>query len=208
MEDCDFYDNPFDAGEDAGIDMAACQTWADEGGVDLATFVEWNPSLSLDNCTMDLGYSYCNIRRTEVETFPYSYCFSANSTLIPESPVQPSECSCYIQFRAEDESLFTCDMFASRFSTTTSAVSALSPWIKTGSSCENSVFSEINDGYVRICVHTSDWDTTQTPTSTSTTTTATTAPTPPAETQPGAVSDCTKSHAPSVLQTQSHLTVR
>ncbi|RDW83597.1 LysM peptidoglycan-binding domain-containing protein [Aspergillus mulundensis] len=176
LEDCDFYDNPFDAGPNAGIDMAACETWADEAGVDLATFVQWNPSLSIGNCTMDLSYSYCISHEPEpAETFPYSYCFSANTTLIPESSAQPSECSCYIQFRAEDESLFSCDMFSSRFNTTTSAVSALNPWIKAGSDCESSVFSEITDGYVQLCVHSSS-------------------PTPPAETQPGAVSGCMKWH--------------
>ncbi|KAL4862879.1 hypothetical protein BDV12DRAFT_202644 [Aspergillus spectabilis] len=59
LDDCDVYVNPFEIPDDGLVDMAACQAWGDKANVKLAKFVEWNPSLSVENCTMDLNYSYC-----------------------------------------------------------------------------------------------------------------------------------------------------
>ncbi|KAL4880689.1 hypothetical protein BJY04DRAFT_69909 [Aspergillus karnatakaensis] len=156
-DDCLFFDDPFIAVDDLGIDMAACETWAEDAGVDLWTFVQWNPSLDYDNCTMDLGYSYCTARPPPVRgNYPFDFCFATNKTLIPETSLQPPDCDCYIQFRKEDRHFFDCTTFESLFESNTSAVAVMNPWISTGSDCEESVFKgSFTDGYIQICVHAS-----------------------------------------------------
>ncbi|KAL4958709.1 LysM peptidoglycan-binding domain-containing protein [Aspergillus stella-maris] len=154
--DCESYANPFHASGNASLDMAACQTWADEGGVDLPKFVSWNPSLTVENCTMDLGLSYCVGRRPFNETLPYEYCFPPNRAFIPDTSAQPGQCGCYIQLRREDQGIFSCTMFASTFNTSTSAIAPLNPWINstgTDTECTASVFSHLSStGFVQICI--------------------------------------------------------
>lgn len=48
------------------------------------------------------------------QDLPYDYCFAANSSLIPSTSVQPSDCNCYIQLRAADKSRFPDDIYCQK----------------------------------------------------------------------------------------------
>ncbi|KAL4860468.1 hypothetical protein BDV12DRAFT_209352 [Aspergillus spectabilis] len=88
-------------------------------------------------------------------------------------------------------------MIASLFDTSTALVTTLNPWI--GSDCDSGLWSQISgDGYVQVCVEAVSGvtvtPTSTTPTTTTTSTTSETSATPPAESQPGATTDCSLWH--------------
>ncbi|KAK2746308.1 hypothetical protein FQN55_005736 [Onygenales sp. PD_40] len=155
IEGCFMYENALN--EKAGVaDLASgnsCQSWAWAGDVTVDELIEWNPSLVRDNCVLDAQYSYC-IRRWEEkpkDSFPYDYCMSPNANYIPSDSTQPSDCTCYVQFRAADKEVFKCSSFPDLFGITVADVQALNPWI--GSDCDTDLWSKLSpDGFVQLCV--------------------------------------------------------
>ncbi|KAG6168259.1 hypothetical protein E4U51_002407 [Claviceps purpurea] len=194
IDGCFEYENAFDATsklKDLSVGNA-CSNWARFANVTVEELVEWNPSLSATgNCVLQAGQSYC-IRKWEsppTVVLPYDYCVSVNRTRIPASPMQPSGCGCYTNFRIQDKANFNCSMVPQLFGITVAELTRLNPWI--GSDCDTGIWSQMTpDGYEQVCVLASG-----TPTSTtSSTVPTTTVVAPPAPTQPGASKNCKKWH--------------
>ncbi|KAG6235034.1 hypothetical protein E4U25_005314 [Claviceps purpurea] len=194
IDDCFEYENAFDAR--SGLkDLAAgnaCYSWSRIYDVTVEELIEWNPSLNAtDSCVLQAGHSYC-IRKWHtrpIVVLPHEYCTSPNRMLIPASSMQPSGCSCYTNFRAEDKANFNCSMVPHLLGITVTELTRLNPWI--GPDCDTGFWSQLNaDGRVQICVLASATPTTITNSTVPTTTRAA----PPAPTQPGASKNCRQWH--------------
>ncbi|KAF4161886.1 hypothetical protein CNMCM6936_002900 [Aspergillus lentulus] len=200
---CTFYENAFNAKIVNYESLNSCRSWSINSGSTVEQLIHWNPSLDPQNCVLDPAYSYCLISGEPkvTEYFPHDYCFSANMSLIPSTSVQPPACSCYIQLRAQDQSLFNCSMFPSLFNVTVPEVTSMNPWL--GTDCDKNLWSVLSsDGYLQLCMQQGQRNvttstvpsTTATATATATATTSSPVATPPAPTQPGAAVNCTKWH--------------
>ncbi|KAJ5184409.1 hypothetical protein N7472_009249 [Penicillium cf. griseofulvum] len=181
IEGCAVYNNAFSSTIANATTLNSCEIWASIADVTVDNLLSWNPSLSASDSSQHL---------------PYNYCFAANSSLIPSTSVQPSDCNCYIQLRAADKSAFNCTMFSSLSNVSVTTVTSLNPWI--GSDCDTGVWSALSgDGFEQICVERSSPAVPTSATSTispASTSTISTIATPPAEVMPNEASNCNKWH--------------
>ncbi|KLJ12564.1 hypothetical protein EMPG_12392 [Blastomyces silverae] len=156
LKDCLIYEDAFSEHAGFGDDLKTmnwCKNWAWVAGVTVDDLLEWNPSLSREDCSFQVEYSYC-IRLWEqrpIYTGPQDHCMAPNTNLIPPTSIQPSECECYVQFRAADKAIFKCSMFSELFGVDVATVTSLNPWI--GPNCDTGLWSELSpDGFVQLCV--------------------------------------------------------
>ncbi|KAK0669897.1 hypothetical protein QBC41DRAFT_302021 [Cercophora samala] len=215
-----------------------CTAWASAGDVTVEQLLEWNPSLSAAKCEFKPGLSYC-VRKWETEPpqpkLPHDYCLPADRSRIPDTTVQPKDCSCYFGLRTQDKSFFNCNQFPTDFNIPLSTLFTLNPWLgTTPATCNQNLWTKFNkDGFLQLCVEragtptatskpsVSSTTTTKPPTSGTTTakasissttskpptsstqkppsstqkpTTTTTGTSPPAPTQPGAITSCKRWH--------------
>ncbi|EHK41986.1 hypothetical protein TRIATDRAFT_31285, partial [Trichoderma atroviride IMI 206040] len=74
ISDCYVYENAFDANSKIEYLSAAdsCSSWAHFANVTVEQLLEWNPSLSANNCVLQAGKSYCVQKwRTPRKAFRY-----------------------------------------------------------------------------------------------------------------------------------------
>lgn len=80
VEGCDLYQNYFDSSSlvDAygspnyTVTTNDCTSVAAENRISLSELLEWNPSLTSDNCQLQAGYSYCVQKNSELRLLLYS----------------------------------------------------------------------------------------------------------------------------------------
>ncbi|OHF04584.1 LysM domain-containing protein [Colletotrichum orchidophilum] len=171
------------------ISSDSCQSVADNAGISLATFLEWNPAVS-DDCTHNfwLGQAYCTHREGQGISITASGSAStttASTTAKPTAPApthtgQPSDCNKW-DVVAEGDS---CGSLASDNGISVDQFYAWNPAVS--KDCITNFW--LGQAY---CVGVSGADSGVTTTSPSTPST-TAAPTPPAPTHTGQPSDCNK----------------
>ncbi|KAJ5195956.1 hypothetical protein N7449_006435 [Penicillium cf. viridicatum] len=143
--------------ESLDLDLNNCSYYSTLYGITVADIVEWNPSLSEDNCEFQSGYSYCilkswddiesssNDTSTECQTVDSSWIVSGTS----------SECNCYVAIYGYDNTTITCDVLEyGSYSLSESTLKALNPWIGTGN-CTTGLFAGLASDLARaVCVGT------------------------------------------------------
>ncbi|KAK4442800.1 hypothetical protein QBC34DRAFT_312355 [Podospora aff. communis PSN243] len=134
-------------------DLNSCDSWARTVNVQTLDLLEWNPSLSPQNCSFSPGFSYC-ARKWDVRpsvTRPHDYCLTPDMEGIPVGSISPGRCSCFVGLRVEDREGFNCSVFPGMFNVSAARVVELNPWI--GEDCDGGLFSGVNEwGYELVCV--------------------------------------------------------
>ncbi|KAI8273677.1 hypothetical protein K4K60_010537 [Colletotrichum sp. SAR11_57] len=180
-EDCD--------GWHVVVSSDSCQSVADNAGISLATFFEWNPAVSAD-CTENfwLGQAYCTHREGQgiSTTASQSASTTAPTTTKPTAPApthtgQPADCNKWDVVTEGD----SCGSLASDNGISVEQFFAWNPAVS--KDCITNFW--LGQAY---CVGVSGAGSGATTTPSSTRPSMTAAPTPPAPTHTGQPSDCNK----------------
>lgn len=167
--DCEYYADYYENATD--VSLNACATVARIWEVDIADFLDWNPSLSQDEeeCALQSGYSYC-VQKQNRTTRAQSRddCLEVNEDQIQDGT--DPECTCFTRVSGYLGTIgVDCKSFAADISIALDKMIRLNPWLK--SDCDSALFAGLDElDYRAICVKTDS----DAPASSVRTTTATT----------------------------------